>query len=106
MQVEGTQELPTVSHIVATLRGRDPDPLINPRYPHILTELDAQQFRELGERYLAETRVHRSGKPYFIDKMPNNFRNIALIHLMLPNAKIIDARREPMACCFEPWLAP
>ena len=98
-QVEGTQELPTVSHIVATLRGRDPDPL-NPRYPHILTELDAQQFRELGERYLAETRVHRSGKPYFIDKMPNNFRHLGLIHLMLPRARIIDARREPMACCF------
>ena len=51
-------------------------------------------------RYLADTRIYRTGKPRFIDKMPNNFRHIGLIHLMLPNARIIDARREPMACCF------
>ena len=50
--------------------------------------------------YLATTRVYRSGKPFFIDKMPNNFRHLGLIHLILPNARIIDARREPMACCF------
>ena len=54
----------------------------------------------LAEKYLQGTRIYRTGKPYFIDKMPNNFRHIGLIHLMLPNAKIIDARREPMACCF------
>jgi hypothetical protein len=54
-----------------------------------------------GERFLTETRVYRqTGRPFFIDKMPNNFRDIGLIHLMLPNAKIIDPRREPMACCF------
>lgn len=97
--VEGTQELADVPHIVAMLRGRDSDPH-NPRYPAVLAELDAAQFRELGERYLAETRVQRTGKPFFIDKMPNNFRHLGLIHLMLPRAKIIDARREPMACCF------
>ena len=57
-------------------------------------------FTRLGEKYLTDTRVYRTGKPFFIDKMPNNFRHIGLIHLMLPNAKIIDARREPMACCF------
>ena len=57
-------------------------------------------FRQFGERYLADTRIYRTGKPLFIDKMPNNFRHIGLIHLILPNAKIIDARREPMACCF------
>src|SRR5208282_4730278 len=57
-------------------------------------------FRQFGERYLADTRIYRTGKPRFIDKMPNNFRHIGLIHLILPNAKIIDARREPMACCF------
>jgi hypothetical protein len=57
-------------------------------------------FAELGKRYMAETRVYRREKPYFIDKMPNNFRHVGLIHLMLPNARIIDARREPMACCF------
>ena len=66
----------------------------------MLTGLDAGQFLELGERYMTETRVQRTGKPYFIDKMPNNFRHLGLIHLMLPRAKIIDARREPMACCF------
>jgi hypothetical protein len=54
----------------------------------------------MGEKYLADTRVYRLGKPRFIDKMPNNFRHIGLIHLVLPNAKIIDARREPLACCF------
>src|SRR5262249_61474881 len=53
-----------------------------------------------GEHYVRERRFHPAGKPYFIEKMPNNFRNRGLIHLILPNAKIIDARREPMACCF------
>jgi tetratricopeptide (TPR) repeat protein len=98
-QVEGTQELANIQQIVGRLRGRDPD-LDNPLYPRILTELPAEDFRQLGEQYLAETRVYRSGKPFFIDKMPNNFRHLGLIHLMLPNARIIDARREPMACCF------
>ena len=98
-QVEGTQELPNIQQIVATLRGRDPDPS-NPRYPRILTELTATEAHELGARYLEGTRVYRRGAPYFIDKMPNNFRHLGLIHLMLPRAKIIDARREPIACCF------
>ncbi|HXN79464.1 MAG TPA: sulfotransferase, partial [Steroidobacteraceae bacterium] len=98
-QVEGTQELPNVQQIVATLRGRDPDP-DNPRYPRILTQLSAAELRQLGERYLEGTRVYRTGKPFFIDKMPNNFRHLGLIRLMLPQAKIIDARREPIACCF------
>ncbi len=98
-RVEGTMELPNVQQIVSTLRGRDPDPE-NPRYPRILAELTVDEVRGLGEKYLATTRVYRTGKPLFIDKMPNNFRHLGLIHLMLPNAKIIDARREPMACCF------
>jgi tetratricopeptide (TPR) repeat protein len=98
-QVEGTQELPNIQQIVATLRGREPD-LDNPRYPRVLAEMPPAQFRELGQRYLDATRVYRTGKPYFIDKMPNNFRHLGLIRLMLPNAKIIDARREPIACCF------
>ena len=54
----------------------------------------------MGAAYLADTAVYRTGRPFFIDKMPNNFRHIGLIHLMLPNARVIDARREPMACCF------
>ena len=66
----------------------------------MLAELAPDDFRGLGERYLSDTRVYRKPKPFFIDKMPNNFRHIGLIHLMMPNAKIIDVRREPMACCF------
>jgi tetratricopeptide (TPR) repeat protein len=98
-QVEGTQELANIQQIVSNLRGRDPD-LNNPRYPRILAQMSAPEFLKLGEQYLATTRIYRSGKPFFIDKMPNNFRHLGLIHLMLPNARIIDARREPMACCF------
>jgi hypothetical protein len=98
-RVEGTQELANVQQIVRNLRGRDPD-LNNPRYPRILADMSTEEFRPLGEQYLATTRVYRTGKPFFIDKMPNNFRHLGLIHLMLPNARIIDARREPMACCF------
>ena len=98
-QVEGTLELPDVQRMVLGLQGRVPD-LDNPRYPGVLSEMPAEEFLRLGEKYLADTRVYRTDKPRFIDKMPNNFRHIGLIHLMLPNAKIIDARREPMACCF------
>jgi tetratricopeptide (TPR) repeat protein len=97
--VEGTHELADVPRIVAELRGRETDADI-PRYPSVLASMTAADFRRLGEKYLADTRSYRSGKPRFIDKMPNNFRHIGLIRLMLPNAKIIDARREPMACCF------
>jgi tetratricopeptide (TPR) repeat protein len=99
-QVEGTQELADVQRMVMELRGRGTD-LDNPRYPGVLTELTAEEFMRLGERFLTETRAYRqTGRPFFIDKMPNNFRDIGLIHLMLPNAKIIDVRREPMGCCF------
>jgi tetratricopeptide (TPR) repeat protein len=98
-QVEGTQELANIQQIVTILRGRDPD-LNDLRYPRILADMGAEDFLKLGERYLADTRIYRSGKAFFIDKMPNNFRHLGLIHLMLPNARIIDARREPMACCF------
>jgi tetratricopeptide (TPR) repeat protein len=99
-QVEGTQELADVQRIVRSLRGRDAD-LENPRYPAVLAELGPQDFRKFGERHMADTRVYRrTQRPFFIDKLPDNFRDVGLIHLMLPNAKIIDARREPMACCF------
>jgi hypothetical protein len=85
--------------MVHEFQGRDADPA-NPHYPRMLTELKPEEFLRLGEKYLADTRVYRTGKPHFIDKMPNNFRHLGLIHLILPNARIIDARREPMACCF------
>ena len=98
-QVEGTQELPNVQQIVSRLRGFGPE-TDDPRYPRILASLSTEDFRKLGEEYLAGTRIYRSGRAFFIDKMPNNFRHVGLIHLMLPNARIIDARREPMACCF------
>ena len=97
--VEGTHELADVQRLVMELQGRGPD-LANPRYPAVLQELKPEDFLGFGERYLNDTRFYRTGKPRFIDKMPNNFRHIGLIHLMLPNARIIDARREPMACCF------
>jgi tetratricopeptide (TPR) repeat protein len=98
-RVEGTQELGDIPRIVLDLQGRDRD-LDSPRYPGALAGLKAGDFLRLGQKYLSDTRVYRTGKPFFIDKMPNNFRHIGLIHLMLPNARIIDARREPMACCF------
>jgi tetratricopeptide (TPR) repeat protein len=98
-RVEGTQELAEIPRIVLELQGRDPD-LDSRSYPGVLSQLEPEDFLRLGEKYLSETRLYRTDRPYFIDKMPNNFRHIGLIHLLLPNAKIIDARREPMACCF------
>lgn len=99
-QVEGTQELPDVQRIVHELQGREIN-FDEPRYPGVLPELDAATIRKFGEQYIADTMANRIlGRPYFIDKMPNNFRHIGLIHLILPNAKIIDARRSAMACCF------
>jgi tetratricopeptide (TPR) repeat protein len=98
-RVEGTMELSDIPRLVQTLRGRE-SAGDGPRYPRVLAELPAEDFRRFGERYLADTALYRTGKPRFIDKMPNNFRHIGLMHLMLPNAKIIDARRSAMACCF------
>ena len=63
--------------------------------------MNAAELRDLGEQYIARTRMYRkTGARFFIDKMPNNFFHVGLIHLVLPNAKIIDARRHPLACCF------
>jgi tetratricopeptide (TPR) repeat protein len=98
-EVEGTQELADIPRYVLELQGRDRD-LESPRYPAVLAQLPAAELVRFAERYLNDTRVYRGGKPHFIDKMPNNFRHIGFIHMMFPNAKIIDARREPMACCF------
>lgn len=99
-QVEGTQELTAIDRYAGELCGRDPDCGL-PLYPEALTQLTADQARALGERFLADTAVHRRlGRPFFIDKMPNNFWHVGLIHLILPRAVIIDVRREPMACAF------
>ena len=98
--VEGTMELPDLIMIVETLAGKTQSPQ-QPRYPGVLGTLSAQALRQLGEDYIARTRIQRkTAKPRFVDKMPNNFAHVGLIHLALPNARIIDARRHPMACCF------
>ncbi len=97
--VEGTMELADIPNIVKELggsatRGKS-------TYPVQIEALDAAALRALGERYLEQTRVYRrTAAPFFIDKLPNNFAHTGLIHLILPNAKIIDARRHPLGCCF------
>ena len=98
--VEGTMELPDVPQIARELEGRQERDEA-PRYPQSVAELSHAALAALGERYLASTRVQRkTPAPRFIDKMPNNCLHVGLIHLMLPNARIIDARRHPLACCF------
>ncbi|WAC61250.1 tetratricopeptide repeat-containing sulfotransferase family protein [Brevundimonas sp. SL130] len=98
--VEGTQELTEIGRYAGELFGRDPDCGL-PVRPEAAHQMSADEVRALGERFLAETRIYRrEGRPFFIDKMPNNFWHIGLIHLILPRARIIDVRREPMACCF------
>jgi tetratricopeptide (TPR) repeat protein len=96
--VEGTMELPDIIMLAKEIGGGRSR---GGAYPAALAAMSADQLCALGETYLARTRVQRkTAKPFFIDKMPNNFQHIGLIRLTLPNAKIIDARRHPMACCF------
>jgi tetratricopeptide (TPR) repeat protein len=99
-QVEGTMELPDVIGFARELGGRR-NRSQESKYPEILATMGAADLAALGARYLDQTRVQRkTAAPFFIDKMPNNFAHVGLIHLMLPNAKIVDARRHPLACCF------
>jgi predicted Zn-dependent protease len=97
--VEGTMELPDVpkiAHEIVARPGQDDQP----HFPQAVAALSAAELRALGERYLADTRiVRKTDAPFFIDKMPNNCLYVPLIHLMLPNARIIDARRHPLGCC-------
>lgn len=98
--VEGTMELPDVISITKSLYRKLKGPNAKTYYPTLL-EMTQEESVGFGERYLNKTQVHRKQDlPFFIDKMPNNFAHIALIQLILPNAKIIDARRHPTACCF------
>ncbi|MGC3971134.1 MAG: sulfotransferase [Pirellulales bacterium] len=98
--VEGTMELPDIPAIAKTLGKRDAKDEVS-AYPECLAALDAPALRALGENYLETTRIQRkSDRPFFIDKMPNNWAHIGLIRLILPQAKIIDARRYPLACCY------
>ena len=98
-EVDGTLELPNILSLSQRLRRRGRQDESKP-YPEILNDLSDDELDSFGREYIKDTRIHRQGAPYFIDKMPNNFRHIGLIQLILPNAKIIDARRLPMSCCF------
>lgn len=98
-QVEGTAELTDIIAISRKIGDRKDMKSVS-KYPEILTDMTAEDFRNMGESYIETTKIQRSKKPYFIDKMPNNFQHIGLIHSILPNAKIIDARRHPMGGCF------
>jgi tetratricopeptide (TPR) repeat protein len=98
--IEGTMELPDMPAIAARLgeRRSKADPSL---YPECLAGMQADALCALGEEYLARTRVQRkSDKPFFIDKLPNNWMHVGLIRSILPNARIIDARRHPLACGF------
>jgi predicted Zn-dependent protease len=98
--VEGTMELPDLPQMARELAGRDAGDHDAPFFAAVAA-LDAQELRHLGERYLASTRIYRkTAAPFFIDKLPNNWLYTGLLHLILPNAKIIDARRHPLGCCF------
>lgn len=97
-QVDGTLELPNMLSIAQKLRRQGKQS--GDGYPENIAKLSADDINGLGKQYIDETRIHRQNAPFFIDKMPNNFRHIGLIKTILPNAKIIDARRHPIACCF------
>ena len=97
--VEATHELPNILAISHKLNLRKALEKSS-RYPDILLSLSAPQLKMIGEQYINDAAIFRSGKKYFIDKMPNNFRHIGLIKLILPNAKIIDIRRSSMSACF------
>jgi len=101
--VEGTMELPEITSITRSLRRAAVDKHPG-AYHDALARMSRDELRALGEQYIERTRIHRKlGRLFFIDKMPNNFAHVGLIHLVLPNAKIIDVRRHPLACglsCF------
>jgi predicted Zn-dependent protease len=98
--VEGTTELPDILSIARRLGGKR-SRLPDSDYPEMLARLDGAEFRKLGEEYLERVKIQRrQGRIHFVDKMPNNFQHVGLIHLILPNAKIIDTRRHPLGCCF------
>jgi len=98
-RIDGTLELPNILAMAHRLNGRVKADEA-PRYPWVLADLAPEKFAEMGEQYIEETRIHRHDAPLFTDKMPNNFRHVGLILSILPNARIIDARRGAMSCCF------
>ena len=97
--IDGTLELPNILSMAQSLRGNDIYGKEG-NYPKSMKKLSVDERIEMGKRFIDDTRMHRKDAPRFTDKMPNNFRHIGLIHLIMPNAKIIDARRYPLDCCF------
>ena len=97
--IDGTLELPNILSIAQSLRGDDIYGKAG-NYPKSMRSLTTEQRDSLGKKYINDTKMHRKNAPMFTDKMPNNFRHIGLLHLIMPNAKIIDARRYPLDCCF------
>jgi tetratricopeptide (TPR) repeat protein len=96
-KIDGTMELHEILGLASNLSKKQGN---KPVYPHNIDSIPESYFAQLGQKFIQDTQVYRQGGAYFIDKMPNNYMHIGLIKLILPNAKIIDARREPMACCF------
>jgi len=94
--VEGTRELPDLQRLIGTINSRSPDGL---EYPEALLHANDEELIRLGRQYLESTQRYRSGKPFFTDKMPNNFNHVGLIKLILPKARVIDARRHPLDSC-------
>lgn len=91
--IEGAEELPYITSLAKRFDGQD--------YPKVLGSLDPEIFRTMGQEYLELARPHRKlGRPFFVDKKPPNWFHLGLIHLILPNAKIVDVRRHPAACCW------
>ena len=97
--VDGTLELPNILSMAQSLRGDDIYGKEG-NYPRSMENLSLEKRIEMGKKFISDTSMHRNKAPRFTDKMPNNFRHIGLIHLIMPNAKIIDARRYPLDCCF------
>ena len=97
--IDGTLELPNILSLAQNLRGDDVYGKEG-KYPKVMSTLSQSQRQKMGQEFIRDTSMHRQNAPLFTDKMPNNFRHIGLIHLILPNAKIIDARRYPLDCCF------
>jgi tetratricopeptide (TPR) repeat protein len=96
-QVEGTSELPNLMQIAGSIGRYRPD---NLQYPQTVRDLRKKDWKAYGQQYLEETRRHRTtDRPYFTDKLPNNFPHIGLLHLILPNAKVINTRRHPLDSC-------
>lgn len=95
-QVDGTHELPDLARVIRTINEQR---LGGNAYPEALQEYGASELQQLGQQYLASTRRHRGENPFFTDKMPNNFSSVGLLQLILPNARIINARRHPLDSC-------